>query len=61
MVKVCGRRPRGPSSGEEDQRAGPTETEKFSVVDVEKSNSGEVESQCLGGVEFKQGRKDDVD
>lgn len=31
------------------------------MVDVEKSNSGEVKSQYLDKVEFKQGREDEVD
>lgn len=61
MVKVCGRRLRRQSSGEKGQRAGPAETERSNLVDVEKSNSDEVNSQCLGEVEFKQAREDVVD
>lgn len=61
MIKVCGRRLRRQSSGEKGQRAGPTETEKSNLVDVEKSDSGEVNSQCLGEAEFKQAREDEVD
>lgn len=35
--------------------------QRSNLVDVEKSNSGEVNSQCLGEVEFKQAREDEVD
>lgn len=61
LVKVYGRRKRRQSSGVKDQRARPTETERLKLVDVEKSNSGEVKSQCLGEIEFRQGRVSEVD
>lgn len=61
LVKVYGRRQRGRSLGVKDQRTRPTEVERFKLVDVEKSNSSKVKSQCLGEVEFRQGREDEVD
>ena len=55
LVEVCGRRLRRQRLAEQDQRTRPTESERSRLVDTEKSDSGEVESQCLGKVEFKQG------
>lgn len=54
LVEVCGRRLRGQSLAEQDQRTRPTESERSRLVDTEKSDSGEVKSQCLGKAEFKQ-------
>lgn len=60
LVKVYGRRLSGQSSSEKDQRTRP-EIEKSRLVDVQKSNSDEVKSQCLGEIEFRQDKEDKVD